>query len=245
MQLRRQTIIITGATSGIGKALAVELSKRNNHIIAVARSEDKLKHLQNQLPSVTTIRCDLSVKQDVVDLAESLERENLKISVLINNAATQNTPKFSDPDFSFKAIQPEITTNFTSIAWLVALLLPTLSRAEKGGAIINLSSGLALYPKTGSAIYCATKAAIHSLSQSLRYQLASGGVCIHEVLLPLVDTPMTKGRGRNKLSPARVAADIIAGVEKGREEIWVGKARFLPLLNRISPSMTRNMMKKF
>ena len=243
MLLRRQTILITGATSGIGRALTQALSERGNHIVAVARDMGRLKELQRELPSVSVLQCDLSMKQDVVRLAEDLKQRDLKISVLINNAAIQNTPKFTDAEFDFDGIEVEVTTNLTSVIWLIALMLPAMQSVPSGAAIINLSSGLALYPKTSSAVYCATKAAIHSLSQSLRYQLAPADISVHEILLPLVDTPMTEGRGRGKLSPERVAAGIIKSVEKGCNEIWLGKAKLLPFLNRISPDIPRYILK--
>lgn len=243
MLLRRQTILITGATSGIGRALTLALSERGNHIVAVARDMGRLAELQRELPSVSVLQCDLSIKQDVVRLAGELKQRDLKISVLINNAAIQNTPKFTDAEFDFDSIEVEVTTNLTSVIWLIALILPAMQSSCSGAAVINLSSGLALYPKTSSAIYCATKAAIHSLSQSLRYQLAQEGITVHEILLPLVDTPMTEGRGRGKLSPESVAAAIIKNVERGCHEIWLGKAKLLPVLNRISPAITRYILK--
>lgn len=245
MHLHNQTILVTGAASGIGKALSRELAGRDNRIVAVARNQDKLKALQHELPSVTAMPCDLKVKEDVIDLVRKVEDDGFQVSVLINNAAIQNTPFLTDPDFDFDGIEREITTNFTAVAWLTALLLPALSRNRQDGAVVNISSGLALYPKTSSSVYCATKAAVHSLSQSLRYQLVSQGIAVHEVLLPLVDTSMTAGRGRGKITPERAAADIISGIEKGREEIYVGKAKLLRLLNRISPALTRNILRRF
>lgn len=244
MELKNQTILITGATSGIGEALTHALSARGNRIIAVGRNQERLKALEQSLPNVTARACELTDRAKVTALADALAKDGLQVSVLINNAAIQNTPCFTEPEFDIAAIEPEVITNLVAPAWLVALLLPSLGRAAHGGAIVNLSSGLALYPKSGSAIYCATKAAIRSLSWSLRYQLGGAGISVHEVLLPLVDTPMTTGRGRGKLSPRFVAEQIITGVEQGRAELWLGKAKWLPLLNRISPAFTRRLMRK-
>lgn len=75
-----------------------------------------------------------------------------------------------------------------------------------------MSSGLALYPKTGAAVYCATKAALHSFSQSLRYQLEKTPVRVVEVILPLVETPMTEGRGRGKISAAQAVDAMVTGL---------------------------------
>lgn len=243
MLLQNQTIMITGATSGIGKALCQNLALKDNHIIAVGRSQDKLDVLKQELGDATTIHCELTSKGAVIALAQRIEQDDLPVSVLINNAAVQYTPRFIDADFSFDSIDTEITTNFTSIAWLTSLMLPRLIDQPDGSAVVNMSSGLALYPKTSSALYCATKAALHSLSQSLRYQLEGTKVHVSEVLLPLVDTPMTEGRGKGKLTPAFAAAETIHGVENNRDEIYIGLARVLPLLNRISPALTRRILR--
>ena len=243
MHLHNRTIMITGATSGIGKALCLQLAERGNHIVAVGRSTDKLNALMGELKDATAIRCDLTSKSSVIALAERIQNEVLPVSVLINNAAVQYTPRFVDADFSFDSIEAEIATNFTSIAWLTSLMLPRLIEQLDGSAIVNMSSGLAYYPKPSSALYCASKAALHSLSQSLRYQLNETRVSVSEVLLPLVDTPMTEGRGKNKLTAQFAAEQTIRGVENGCDEIFIGKARILPILNRISPALTKRILR--
>ena len=242
MKLNNRTILITGATSGIGTELCRQLTSMGNHVIATGRSQDKLDALKRQLPDATLIHCDLTSKSDVIALAHHIEKNSLPVSILINNAAVQYTPRFIDADFSFDAIEAEITTNFTSIAWLTSLLLPRLLSFEDGGAIVNMSSGLAYYPKTTSALYCASKAALHSLSQSLRYQLEGTGLGVTEVLLPLVDTPMTEGRGKGKITAARAAGETIQALKANRDEVHIGKAALLPFLNRISPAFTKRIL---
>ena len=189
------------------------------------------------------MRCDLAVKSEVLALGREIEARDLSVSVLINCAGVQFTPTFTDPDFSFDGIETEITTNFTAVAWLTALLLPRLMSHDGGAAIVNVTSGLAIYPKTSSAIYSASKAAVHSLSQALRYQLEGTGVGVTEILLPLVDTPMTEGRGTGKIAPGQAADEMIRGIEKGARELYVGKAALLPILNRLSPALTRRILK--
>lgn len=242
MLLENRTILITGATSGIGLALCRRLAAHGNHIIAVGRAQEKLDALKREVTDATIIRCDLASKGAVIALAQRIEQDGHRVSVLINNAAVQFTPHFTDADFSFDGIEVEITTNFTAVAWLTSLLLPRLLEHEDGGAIVNMSSGLAYYPKTASALYCATKAALHSLSQSLRYQLAGTGVGVTEIILPLVDTPMTEGRGSGKITAEQAAAQTIEALARGTAEAHIGKARLLPLLNRISPALTKRIL---
>ncbi len=179
MKLEQHTILITGGSSGIGSCLADQLHDAGNKIIVASRSP-----MSNSLNNIA-LKCNLAEKNSVIKLLEQLKKQKQRPSILINNAAIQSTPKFTDQDFDFNTIQTEITVNFTAVAWLTSLLLPILMSHESS-AIVNISSGLALYPKTGSAIYCATKAALHSLSQSLRYQLKGTSVSVHEVLLTIL-----------------------------------------------------------
>jgi len=251
MKLVERTILITGGNSGIGYQLAKQLHAKNNRIIIVSRTRNNWQGILEKWPDIKLFQCDLSQKSEVLQLLETLrskeqqegQQVGLKIDSLIHCAAIQNTPRLVDNSFSFDDIEVEVTTNFTSIVWLTHQFLPSLL-ARPEAMIVNLSSGLAIYPKTSSAVYCATKAAVHSFSQSLRYQLMDSKVSVVEVLLPLVETPMTRGRGSNKMSPSDAALHIIEGVERNKTEIYVGKAKVLPFLSRISPSLTKYILKK-
>jgi uncharacterized oxidoreductase len=199
--------------------------------------------LQSEFSSVSVYVCELSDRVSVERAWERVAAEHPDLSMLINNAAVQLTPRFLDDDFDFDGIAHETTVNFLAPAWLSYLALGVFQANGKHSAIVNVSSGLAFFPKTRSAVYCATKAALHSLSQSLRYQLAGSRIAVIEAFLPVVDTPMTEGRGELKISAAHAAAKIIDGISQGRKEIFVGKARWLPLLSRISPSIPRAILK--
>jgi len=222
MKLSGRTILVTGATSGIGLVLTRKLSSCGCTVIAVGRSSEKLANLEREIDGVIPIKCNISLKADVIALAKQVEGMDIHVSVLINNAAVQFEPEFNDSNFSFDGVEMEVATNFTSIAWLTSLLLPTLLEHIDGAAIVNMSSGLAIYPKTSSAIYSATKAAVHSLSQSLRYQLEDTGVDVSEVLLPLVDTAMSKGRGSGKVSAKHAAEKVIEALTNNIQEQYVG-----------------------
>jgi len=243
MKLTHKTIVITGGNSGIGFCLAKHLHANKNTITIVSRSQNNWETLQQELPGIDLIQCDLSNKNEVKQLAKILNK--LPIELFINCAAVQYEPKITDSAFSFDGIEKEITTNFTAIVWLCHLLIPQLSQQPESG-IVNLSSGLAIYPKSSSAVYCASKAALHSFSQSLRYQLETSQLQISEVILPLVDTPMTAGRSQDKKISAEVAANaIIHGIENGRDEIYVGKAKLLPIMSRVWPSLIKKILKRY
>jgi len=240
-----KTILLTGGTSGIGLALLKQLHGQGHTLIVVARSPHKLSRVQEDYVGVTTYVCDLSSRLQIESLVDNITGNHPELSILINNAGIQYTPTFIDDDFNFDSIEHETTINFLAPVWLSCLLLPALIDNKASAAIVNISSGLAFAPKTASSVYCASKAAIHSFSQSLRYQLSNTNVRIHEAIMPLVDTPMTAGRGSHKLSADEAARQIILGINNIKPEIYVGKARFLPFLMRISPALVKRMMRRF
>ncbi|MEO1574775.1 MAG: SDR family NAD(P)-dependent oxidoreductase, partial [Pseudomonadota bacterium] len=139
-------------------------------------------------------------------------------------------------------IAREINTNLTAPCLLVAHLLPALDHG-RDARIVNVNSGLALAPKTDSAVYCATKAGLDTFSQSLRYQLEGARVRVQQAFLPLVDTGMTAGRGQGKLSAEYAAQAILAGIKRGRQDHDVGKVRILRVLTRWLPGLARRIMK--
>lgn len=242
MKLSNKTIVITGGNSGIGRCLLQQLHAKGNRIIIATRSQNNWQQITEQYPDVLLLQVDLSKKESVLKLTENLKQH--PVELLINCAAVQYEPTLIDEAFSFDTIETEITTNFTAVVWLCHQLIPTLQQ-QPASAIVNLSSGLAIFPKTTSAVYCASKAAIHSLSQSLRYQLANSPIQVSEVILPLVDTPMTAGRGTGKIQPQQAASAIINGIEKGRDEIYIGKAKLLPLMVRIWPGLIKKILQKY
>ena len=115
----------------------------------------------------------------------------------------------------------------------------------KSAAVVNISSALAIVPKTSAPVYCATKAAIHTFSQALRYQMEDSlpAVRVYEVIPPLIDTQMTRGRGSGKISPRQVAIETFRGLASDQYEIPVGKAKLLRTLHRLVPSVVAKMLR--
>ena len=110
--------------------------------------------------------------------------------------------------------------------------------------ILNINSGLGIVPKDESAVYCATKAGLDNFSRGLRAQLESTQVSVLQAFLPLVDTPMTKGRGTGKLHSSEVASQIIAGIEREISDNDIGKVKLLRTINRFFPSIANRIMQK-
>ena len=242
MEIKNKTIAITGGTSGIGLELVNALAQENK-VVVIACSKKRILALKNRFTSLEGYVCDLSDPSSYESVADRVIKAHRCIDIFINNAAIQNTKTFIDHDFEYKNIGHEIAVNFTAICSLSYLLLPALLTSGKPSYIVNINSGLGLAPKTESAIYCATKAAMHSFSLSLNYQLEHTHTRVLQAFLPLVDTPMTEGRGRNKLSAHAAAVQIIKGIREEKGEHYIGKAHLLSLLLRIAPSIAHKIMK--
>jgi len=243
MKLEKRRIVITGGTSGIGLEMAKYLHQ-NNDVIVISKSASKLDELAQDLAGIVTYQADLSRLDNIKTVANAIVKRFKSIDLLINNAAVQNTPTFLDDDFRYENISQEITLNFTSICSLTYLLLPALLHSDKS-VILNVNSGLALAPKTSSAVYCATKGALNVFSQSLRYQLEKTNINVQQVFLELVDTQMTKGRGEHKMSAKTAAIRIIRGIERDIPDNDIGKVKLLRVLLRIAPSIAKKIMKKY
>lgn len=242
MKLRDKRILITGATSGIGQKL-VEKLYQHNQIYIIARNADKISELKKSAPMASAFVADLSDLNSVNEAAKKILLEVNQLDLLINNAAVQNTPTLIDRNFDYCSIAEEITTNFSAICCLTYLLLPALNRDHKA-IILNVNSALGIAPKKTSAVYCATKAALNHFSLSLGYQLEATNIEVQQAFLPLVDTPMTEGRGNNKM-PIETAAELmIKGIENSVVENNIGKTKLLRVLNRLSPSLAKSIMRK-
>lgn len=242
MNLEGKTIVVTGGTSGVGKKIVEKLSEKSQ-VIVIGRDSKKLESIKSDC-NVDTFQADLSNLQDVISACDSIVKKYDEIDVLINNAGVQYTPQFLEDDFQIETVKKEVHTNFTSICYLIYCLMPSLTK-KSDSTILNINSGLGLAPKTSSAVYCATKAALNSFSISLRYQLEETNISVLQAFLPLVDTKMTYGRGKGKITADEAASSIIVGLSQGKESNYIGKVKILAFLLRVIPSVARNIMKRW
>ncbi|MEZ4863467.1 MAG: SDR family NAD(P)-dependent oxidoreductase [Caldilineaceae bacterium] len=140
-------------------------------------------------------------------------------------------------------IEQEIEVNFTSVVRLTQHCLSLLLRRNTS-AIVNVGSGTGLVPKPDGIVYSATKAAVHSFTKGLRWQLEGTGVNVFELFPPVVETAMTAGRAEQKVTPETVAQALITGMQRDQAEIYVGKIKLLQLINRLLPALAEKIMRR-
>lgn len=241
-----RTVLITGGARGIGLELSRQLVARGAHVIAVGRDAASLNALAMELNgSVTVMQADLGAPGGVEALSHWLRETHPQCSVLINNAAIMHHDDLTaDVPARLDAIAAEISVNLAAPLQLSVAMLPVL-KAHPASAIVNITSGLAIAPKRGAAVYCATKAALRSFTRSLRDQCRAARlpVQVTEAVMTVVDTTLSRAGSFRKYPPARAAADVISGVERGLDEIWIEKTRLLRLVHRLSPDLAYRIMR--
>jgi uncharacterized oxidoreductase len=226
LKLSGNTILITGGASGIGLALATRLLEEGNQVIACGRNTGALEGARQDAPGLVTRVCDIADPTSRRSMVEWLESSHPDLNVLINNAGVQYRRDFRE-DASVDALDQEVAANFTAPIHLIAELLPALRR-QAAATIINVTSGLAFSPMADVPVYCATKAALHSFTLSLRHQMKATDVRVVELAPPIVDTGLggqTRSAGtasRPMMSATDFATEALAQLRTDKDEILVG-----------------------
>jgi uncharacterized oxidoreductase len=192
MQTSGNTILITGGGSGIGRGLAEALHAAGNHVIIAGRRKALLEEVVKANPSMKSLVLDIEDRTAVRALATRLASEFPALNVLINNAGIMRSEDLLDQQDDLADAESIVTTNLLGPVRLTAALLPLLRRHDRS-TVINVSSGLAFVPLAFTPTYCATKAAIHSYTQSLRYQLKDTTTEVLEIIPPYVQTELMDG----------------------------------------------------
>lgn len=196
MQLTGNTILITGGTSGIGLAFAEKFLQLGNTVIICGRRKERLHQIKEQYPQMVTKVCDVVQANQREELVHWVLQHYPALNVLINNAGVQLVADLTKPA-NLNRIHEEVETNFVAPLHLASLVTAHLTK-QPASAIINISSGLAFVPLAFMPVYCATKAAVHSLTLSLRQQLKNTSVNVFEIAPPAVDTELGHDRREDK-----------------------------------------------
>ena len=189
MQIRNDSVLITGGSSGIGLELARLLLERGNTVVIAGRDASKLQDAKSKLPKVIPVSGDVSSPESIAALYAVTLREAPAINVLINCAGIMRKIDLQASVSDLKDITREIDTNLNGTIWTTVQFLPHLKRQQRA-AIVNVSSGLAFVPMPISPVYSATKAAIHAFTLSLRTQLTNTRIKVFELAPPGTDTPL-------------------------------------------------------
>jgi len=229
MKTEGNTILITGGATGIGLALAEAFLTKGNKIIICGRRTDKLLEIKHKYPEIHFRPCDVTKEDERKELYHWAVLAFPNLNILVNNAGIQRPVDFKKGDSDFHEAEQEIITNLTAPVHLSALFIPHLMK-QKESAVINVSSGLGFIPIAFMPVYCATKAALHSFSISLRHQLRDTTVKVFEIIPPTVDTELDHGRRgttNRGINPEIVATASLKSIEKNEYEIAVGEAENL------------------
>ncbi|MCC3414994.1 MULTISPECIES: SDR family oxidoreductase [unclassified Microcoleus] len=238
MKTAQHTVLITGGTSGIGLALAKRFLTEGNAVIVTGTNAQKAEAVKRELPLLTVELTDMRDRQAL----EKLVYRHPAVNILINNAGIQYNYDFADAAISPAQIATELDINLLSPLHLTKLLLPQLL-SHPTAAIINVSSGLGIVPKQSAPVYCASKAALHSFTKALRWQLEGTSVRVFEMIPPIVDTAMTQGRGRGKITPEALAEEFWRDFSHDRYEMRIGKTKLLFVLQRFIPALAERIMR--
>ena len=188
MNLSGNTILITGGTSGIGLELAKAFRAKGNDVIVSGRREHLLQEIESKHPGIVGRRLDAADSSDIRQFAKALLAERPELNVVIHNAGIMKNEVLLESDDSTVA-EETITTNLLGTIRLNAALLGHL-HVVPNAVIAVVTSGLAFVPRTTAPAYAATKAALHSWTQSLRFQTREAGIEVLELVPPLVATEL-------------------------------------------------------
>lgn len=245
--LKDKTVLVTGGGRGIGREIVRQLAALGAKIIIVGRNQADLDQVVQDHPNqITTLQADLSKPDTVDQVIAKISSDHPDLSVMVNNAGIQFEVDLLSAGAAnhIKGVRTEIALNIDAVMSLTIGLLPVLKN-QTNAAIVNISSGLAIGPKEQSPVYSATKAAIRSFSTGLRYQCetAAPHIQVSDVIMDLVSTDMTKGYGESGMKPQDAAATLIAGIQAGKSDIWVGRTKFLRIINLICPPLARKVLR--
>ena len=238
MKLTGRTILITGGSAGIGLAFALEFLKLGNQVIVTGRRQEVLDALKAEHPELYAIRSDIADPAQVASLAAGLKRNFPKLDVLMNNAGIAVTRNLKVPADDLAGLLAEMDVNVSGVIRTTSALIDILTANR--GTVINVSSALAFVPVPAMPIYSATKAAVHSYTQSLRFQLEESGVEVIELMPPAVKTDLASDfaeAGFKLITTAELVGLTIAALKAGKREIRPGQSNLVALMRRIAPDV--------
>jgi uncharacterized oxidoreductase len=245
MNLKGRTILITGGSAGIGLAFALKFAELGNEVIVTGRRQAVLDEVKAKHPKLHTIQSDAADLAQLAALAARVKADFPKLDVLINNAGVMLHKNLKAPAADLAGLMTEMNINVGGVIGMTSAFIDILT-ANKG-TLINVSSALAFVPLPSAPIYSASKAAIHSYTQSLRFQLQGTGIEVIELMPPAVKTDLTADLPEDSLklvTTDELVKQSFAALKGGALEIRPGQAKQLAFLSRLAPNFINRQLWK-
>jgi uncharacterized oxidoreductase len=245
MKLTGRTILITGGSAGIGLAFALKFAELGNEVIVTGRRQKVLDEVKAKHPNLNAMQSDVADPAQIAALAARVKADFPKLDVLMNNAGIMLYKNLRAPARDLAGLMAEVNINVGGVIGTTSAFIDILT-ANKG-TVINVSSGLAFVPLPAAPIYSATKAAIHSYTQSLRFQLEETGVEVIDLMPPAVKTEMTTELaegGGTVISTDELVKQSFALLKAGALEIRPGQSKQLAFLRRLAPDFINRQLWK-
>gem|GEM_PF-68073 len=217
MKLTGNTILLTGGTSGIGRALAEALHDRGNHVIVTGRRQALLDEMTSTRPGLVGLKVDVDDAASLAQLSAQMRERFPQLNVLIANAGISRTEDMASDDWTATDAEAIVQTNILGVLRVAAAILPLL-KGKPNAAFLATSSALAFVPRADFPTYCASKAFLHSWLQSLRHQMRGFPIEVLELSPPYVQTGLT---GAHQISDPRAMplpdylAEVLRLLENG------------------------------
>jgi uncharacterized oxidoreductase len=248
MELTKNTILITGGTSGFGFQFASQLIALGNTVLITGRDQAKLDQTKKQLPAIHTFKSDVSDPTAITLLYEQVTKQFPELNILINNAGEMRRLNLLDETIDLENINREIAINLSGPIRMVQQFLPHL-KTKKNAAILNVTSGLALVPFPLAPIYGATKSGLRSYTRSLRVQLKKTNIKVFELIAPGSNTPLNDKFANDvssnmNMDPGKLITEAINGLKNDKYEIYPGAATLIKVMSRLAPKFIFNQMAK-
>ncbi len=231
-------VLVTGGSSGIGAGIAERLHARGARVIICGRDRARLESVAARHPGMSVVVMDVADPDSITRGLADVAAQTPHLTTLVNNAGIQRLLDFAAAEPPGPAdITPEIATNFAGLVHVTAAALPLLRQAPRA-RVVHVGSGLGFVPYAKAPVYCATKAAVHSFTVSLRGQLAGSTVQVVEIIPPVVDTPLH--RDMPAASPMAMGLErfldrAVRGLDAGKDEIPIGLGRVSQIGARVAP----------
>lgn len=246
MILTGRTVLITGGSAGIGLAFAREFLARGNEVIVTGRRRAVLDAVKSENPRLHVLQSDAADPGQISALAARVKEDFPRLDVLMNNAGILHYKNLASPAADLAGLTAELDVNVGGVIRTTSAFIELL-KANKG-TVMNVSSGLAFVPLPAAPVYSAAKAAVHSYTQSLRFQLEDAGVDVIELMPPAVKTDMTaafsEGEGVPLMSTDELVTSSFAALEAGELEIRPGQSNQLAFMRRLAPGFINGQLWK-